>query len=69
MDYELAWKEMKNWLDDGMITLDKKKDIVSGRSYYRVRNKIEGLRIVQQYMDNVEKEQNGGKAKYVDYFH
>lgn len=69
MDYELAWNEMKNWLDDGMIILDKRKDMVSGRSYYRVRNKIEGLKIIQEYMKNEERKQNGGKNKNVDYFH
>lgn len=55
MDYELAWKDMKKWLDDDVSNLLERKKIVSGRAYHIIKSKIDGLLIAQKYMENYEK--------------
>jgi hypothetical protein len=55
MDYELAWKEMKTWLDEDISNMLERKKIVSGRAYHIIKSKIDGLIIAQKYMEDYEK--------------
>jgi hypothetical protein len=55
MDYELAWNEMKAWLDKDVSTMLEQKKMVSGRAYYVIQSKIHGMKIAQKYMTDYEK--------------
>jgi hypothetical protein len=55
MDYEVAWKEMKNWLDEDISNMLERKKIVSGRAYHIIKSKLDGLKIAQKYMEDYEK--------------
>jgi hypothetical protein len=55
VDYELAWKDMKKWLDNGVAFMEERKEVVNGREYQRIKSKLEGLRIARQYMQDSEK--------------
>jgi hypothetical protein len=57
MDYELAWKEMKQWLDNDVSDMLERKKIVSGRAYHVIKSKIDGMKIAQKYMNDYEKKQ------------
>lgn len=55
MDYEYAWNEMKKWLDDGITYMKEREKKCSGREYQRIKSKLEGMKVVQHYMNNSEK--------------
>jgi hypothetical protein len=55
VDYEYSWKEMSKWLNDSIHYLEERKPMVSGREYQRIKSKLEGMKVVQHYMNNSEK--------------